>query len=440
MKRLDLKTKQKENRKRSEILKNWFSSLFMTVGVVIVVVAFVPRSPIASIDLVSEYSTEVLYQVSVTDEDSSILEDSLKIVLENQMEYYEHSLEVGKSSGIFNELSPSSEYTIKVLANKGFGLEVLASSKVKTADILGGGIVYVNQTSPFDSETLTYEVSTYTDDPFDEIEQFYLKVTYEYIGYDQYFDFATYPIIDGLDTIVVDGLYNQNMKVIFTVVGVSLSEETEFDSYKIQTPLNLYSSLYLVQVTDTQIDISAYAEFDVVPDLSYTLVLYQNNKVIEKQELNPPNYEENPYEESDTYLFNNLTNNTNYYLELIASYTDPMTLTNVETVLTHLEVTTLHRINYSTELITFDDHYEVVIEVDDPYDVFQEVSYYLYEVMDGVRNYSNYYYELLNVSGSVKTFTLVIDKPDFANYYIEVIISNTNDYSKHLILKEILPI
>jgi hypothetical protein len=239
---------------------------------------------------------------------------------------------------------------------------------------------------------------------------------------------------------VVEGLYNQNMKVIFTVFGVFMGEETEFDSYKIQTPLNLYSSFYLMQVTDTQIEISAYAEFDVVPDLSYTLVLYQNNKVIEKQELSPPNYEENLYEESDTHLFKGLTNNTDYYLELIATYTDPMTLTKVDTVLTHLKVTTLHLLNYSSVLVTFDDHYEVIIEVNDPYDVFQEVSYYVYEIVDGVRNYSNYYYELLNVNGSIKTFTLVIDKPDFANYYIEVIISNTNDYSKHLVLEEILPV
>lgn len=195
-----------------------------------------------------------------------------------------------------------------------------------------------------------------------------------------------------------------------------------------------------MQVTDTLIEISAYAEFDAVPDLSYTLILYQNGKVVEKKELVAPNSMEGQYEESDTYIFKGLTNNTDYHLELIASYTDPMILTKVETVLTHLEVTTLHHLNYSSKLYTFDDHYEVVIEVNDPYDVFQEVSYYIYEINDGLQSYSSYYSQELSINGTIKTITLVIDKPTFSNYYIEVSISNTTEYSKHIVLEEILPV
>ena len=96
--------KQNEKNSRLEIIKSWMSSFVVTVVVVVVAVVVIPKSPEASIDNLTVFSNEVAYQVSITDQDEAITKDTLKIVLENQMEYYESRLSLGLNSGIFEGL------------------------------------------------------------------------------------------------------------------------------------------------------------------------------------------------------------------------------------------------------------------------------------------------------------------------------------------------
>lgn len=429
MTRQEREIRKSENRKRSEYLKNWFSSFFITVGVVIVVVAFVPKSPVAQISKIQEFSDAVTYQVSVTDEDQAIIDGTLIVTIENQFTSYEQTLETGISVGLFEELEANTEYTLKVLANKGFGLEVLAQTKIRTLEKCGASVIQAESITPNDSMMLFYNIKTYSADPLDEISAFYLTVQYQYsIGETPYL-VGTYPIEEGIYETMVEGIPNQNVQIIIRVYGTSVLGDTLMDELIISSPLRIEGSLYLQRVMDDSISVGAYAGHSKALELEYTLNLYNRHELIDSLTITIPDSFEEQYMEEPTYEFSHLRNNTTYRIEFVANYVDPVTYQSVSVVIASVEATTLYPYDFTYQVQEFDDHYEVSIQLNDSMDQFQYASYTAYGIVDGMREYSGFGSESFVNESGVKSLVIIIDKPAYQNYKIEISIQSNTQYT-----------
>lgn len=123
------KLKLKKKRRTYDSLKSLFSSFAVTVCAVVIALAVIPSSPKAEILGLSIFENQIVYQVEITDEDNALRLDTLKIVLENQMESYEYPLSLGINVGIFEDLSPGTPYKLSVVGSKGFGEERLTTKK-----------------------------------------------------------------------------------------------------------------------------------------------------------------------------------------------------------------------------------------------------------------------------------------------------------------------
>ena len=125
------KNKQQETKKRLDVIQSWMSSFAVTVVAVVAAVIFIPASPKGEITKTIELYDQVTYQVFVTDEDEALDLSTLCVVLENSMEYYEHPIALGESSGYFSELTHNTFYRLSIYGSNGFGQESLDTMRVK---------------------------------------------------------------------------------------------------------------------------------------------------------------------------------------------------------------------------------------------------------------------------------------------------------------------
>jgi hypothetical protein len=126
------KNKNERFRRQYEIIKTWMSSFAVTAVAAVAAVTLIPSSPKATIIKAEALNNEIIYQVSVTDQDQALELETLFVVLENQMEYYEVPISLGESAGYFAELNPNTEYRLSVYGSKGFGQERLDSVVLTT--------------------------------------------------------------------------------------------------------------------------------------------------------------------------------------------------------------------------------------------------------------------------------------------------------------------
>jgi hypothetical protein len=71
---------QLKKKSKFETFKTMIMSFTATVAAVVAVVVLVPTSPVAKIESVKAFSTDIVYQVNVTDQDGAITNDTLKVV------------------------------------------------------------------------------------------------------------------------------------------------------------------------------------------------------------------------------------------------------------------------------------------------------------------------------------------------------------------------
>ncbi|MBU1020349.1 MAG: hypothetical protein KJ847_03975 [Firmicutes bacterium] len=425
-----------KNKTKANILKNWLSSLFMTVTAVVVIVLVIPKSAEAKINHVQAFEHEVVYSLDVEDQDSSIISGTLKVVLENQFEYYEYPLVIGSNSGVFTELKENTLYHFTIKADKGFGLETLAKEDIKTKEGLQGVIFDVTSADVINDYELSYLVRTFYNDSQLELKEIYIKFGYVYPGESEVLQYQIIPI-SGFDQFtLIEGIPNYNCNVYLTLEGINQSDEIIIlDEYQFRTPVYINSSFYLKQVSDNLIGVDAYADFQVVEGIEYEVVLSKNNQILRRKEL-IPNLDMMHYEMSSI-VFDNLKPNTVYNVDLYATYLDPESSKIITVSLGSIETTTLSDYQADVVVTEFPTYYEVTITVTDPDHNFQKGVYWLYEVT------SDYEYLMQNIVydftriGEDKTTSFMIYKQNYLQYRIEIGIQSETELIYYVVLKTI---
>ncbi|XMB72144.1 hypothetical protein RJI07_08545 [Mycoplasmatota bacterium WC30] len=433
-----LKKFQEKQRKlsRFQALKSIFSSMLITVSVVVIAVIAIPKSPVGEIEKVDAYADSIIYSVKVTDIDSAIIEDTLKITLENQSEIYESNLEPGSSTGRFIELTEDTEYKLKIQADKGFGLEVLDSRTVHTATKTGGAIISYDLLDEEGMHTLAYNIGYYISDPFDEYTSIQLRYGTKYPSEEEIFDFVTIPLSKTGSSTFIENIWSSNVEVhLFLEAFNQASELIVLDTLVFNTPYEIFTSFDIFQISNNQISVSVYADMVENVEIEYEVLLKRNYTDVESQTVEFG--DEDMHFHGAEVVFMELKPEVEYTAYLIAKYNNPYTLLYTEEILQTQSVTTLADFEYVITVSEFENYYDVVIEIDDPNDIYDLGYYSIYEVTEFEEWEVNYNQIGFEIFDSKKVFTLTIEKPMLLNYKIKIGIKDSEILYNYSILKVI---
>ena len=419
--------KNEESKRRFDAIKDLMSTFAMTTVAVVAAVTLIPASPKAEVIKVVALSEEIVYQVNITDEDNALDLSTLFVVLENQLEYYEQSVSVGENSGYFDNLEYDTEYRLSVYGNKGFGQERLDTLMITTGEKIGGTILSVTPETTDFSSSYYVDVSIY--DPDLKYDTIILYYGFSW-GHDAEFQYSSIDVTSSRMTIE---LLDVNTSEAFHIyLEGTTSEGAELlDEIWVTPPFSLYASIYMNYINSEEIGFFIYTDMSV-ETISYEMNIYKNDLLIRTDQIT---LEEGEFEGND-FVIDELSPNTTYALECIATFTNPQTLRQEQQTIYQEELTTLDVYSYSYSVETFDDYLEVTIILTDPNDYFQNVYYESYDTSGDFDIYiigETYLFTNIDDNKSV-TFTIYI--PTASSYKITIGIRNQFDFS----IKQIIDI
>ena len=417
--RRDKRKKQDEFKRRYDAVKNLMSTFAMSTVAVVAAVTLIAASPKALIMKAVAMSEEVAYQVNVTDEDNALDLDTLVIVLENQLEYYEHPLSLGENSGFFENLNYNTEYRLSVYGSKGFGQERLDTVVITTRAKIGGTILSVTKDGEdFHSE---YVVDVSIHDPDDK----YSSITL-YYGYSHYPDeeiiYSSISVNNDRESIIIPDLFTEERFHIY-LEGVTTDSTELLDDIWVTPPYQFYGSIHIKEYGFDSFTFHTY-EDETVEEVEYHIKVLKAEEIIINEKATLIESSNEGYD----FKIDGLQENTTYFIEITARYKNPQTLVMEEMVIYYNELTTLNHFSYTYNIDYQDDYIEVTVTLNDPGDHFQYVYYDIYEIIDGHGTYNTssvYYFTTVD---DTKSVVFMISYPTFNNYEIDIGMRNQTDY------------
>ena len=407
--------KQQKDKKRYETLRTFMSSFTLTAIVVVAVAISIPKSPIAVIEDVKIFETDIVYQVLVTDEDEALDLSSLKIVLDGQLEDYTYPLSLGLNVGVFEGLRPNTGYQLQVYGNKGYGDEKLASMRVETNDNSNGAIISYELIDALDFY-LNYEVDILYSDPNDLYSEVNLYYTYLYPDEESQF-YDVIPITSEKQTIELFDVPNEHTKIHMYLEGVLVEGgEVILDELTFYVPFELSTYLYLDQKSNTNLHFQFYEDYYFTEGVTYQAEIYYGHMLIDETEI--VSSIDVMSHDGATFNFSNLKKDTTYKVVVNATYIDPYTLREETIVLHEEEHMTLADYEIIYDINETDEAYEIYMYLNDPNHYFQVPYYIIYDLSEG---FPIYYEEMMYdfiPDGDGKYVEFIINKPDLEHYQL----------------------
>jgi hypothetical protein len=417
-----------KQRKKFEVLKSIIQAATVTVVAVVAVVVITPKSPKASFDEVKAFSSELIYQVTVTDEDLVVENDELTIVLKNQLEEYVKTITIGENIGSFTNLNKNTQYDLQVIYDKGFGKEVLAEEKVVTSDELVAAISSVQPseiTSPhgtvYDLELIYGETDGYSD--------FQIKYATVY-DYDSEIIYNYYYLSQGEDAFTLSFFGSGGDSFLIILEATYESQIVEIDRVELEPPFELYAFLYLSSYSDIEASLSIYIEQPLNIEISYWLEVYRSEQLVQKIDYL---YSEEQHHGSLVEI-NNLKSDSAYRILFKAEYDDPITLRPKEVVITEVEFQTLPIINFTYTIEEQIDYYSVIIESET--DLVDLAYYEIYYDDNGFWMYDSMFTFSYQVIENKYIYEFQVPKKTYDAYYINIgLMSSVDSQQNKLIIK-----
>lgn len=426
--------RQKDNnasiRKQYEIIKTWMSSFVVTAVAAVAVVTIIPSSPKANIIKAEALTHEIIYQVSVTDQDQALDLETLVVVLENQLEYYETQIPLGESAGYFDYLNANTEYRLSVYGSKGFGQERLDTVLLTTKETVGGAILGYQITG--DIYDAIYMVDVMIRDP----ESIYSQVML-YYGFswdpDSPMQYQQIMITQPYQTVELMQIFTNDPIHIY-LEGMTSQGPELLDELWITPAFTLSSSLYLDRIQQSEAYLILYPDPHQAIDVIYQIEVYRGDQLIHDfdviSDLSMGYYQEIPVLA--------LMKNTTYMFVGKARYINPQTLREETQILYEEEVTTLGDYSIDFDISEAQGFIEVTITVVDPNHYFQ-VPYY--DIFDSSGEHSMYIGgEIFDFIPTVnnKSVSFSIPIASVTGYQLIIGIRNQQNYMiRHILYDEI---
>lgn len=387
--------KKFNERRKRQIVQNFFSSFVITAVVVVAVVIMAPKPAFARFMSLDVVGTDVYYQVEVIDEEYMLVEGSLKIVASSQIDNQEMSLTYGVTHGSFVSLRPNIEYTISVMGTGNYGSFALTRQKVKTSENYGALILQAQfLPNSFQEEFLDCEVVVAFSNLKNEVKQFNLyyalfseeesipqpmaygseEVPYESITLNQSpvaLLLGPFPKVNGYVHVVVEAILQNDESIIL-------------DEREVALPFAINAYLYLESVGQHSIQAVMYPD-SYLSDIIYKIRLVKDGVIISEV---VPTYvllEENYY--MGEVEFTDLSELSVYSLVMVAEYIHPLTK---EARVDVLQTETLMTLPYHEVHISHLDMgyaYEIDIRLVDPSQMFVNVRIVIISITDDIQMY-----------------------------------------------------
>ncbi|MFW6319096.1 MAG: hypothetical protein ACOC1L_02815 [Bacillota bacterium] len=408
----------KEQKRRFAAIKDLMTTFAMTTVAVVAAVIYIPVSPEANITRAIPLSTEIAYQVTVTDQDNALDTSTLFVVLENQLEYYEQSLSLGENSGYFDALNTSTEYHLSVYGSKGFGQERLDTIKLTTHAKEGGTILSVTPT------TVGYSTDYTLDIVINDPDQHYSQIELVYgiqseLGMD--FTYTRVPVDQPRLEIVINDIFT-TLPIHFYLEGTKDDGVELLDTIWVTPPFTFDASVYLDHISRNQVGFYLYSDMDVGQS-DYIMNVYQKEFLIKTE---PITIHEGDHHGS-RFTIDDLTPDTTYRFECIVTYTNPHTLAKEYVTLFDDTLTTLNDYNYTYTKNETDDTIEVSLMLDDPDNYFDYLLVESYDISDSYDMYLSSETYDFTLEADQKTVTFTITKPLVSAYKILISIHSHTD-------------
>jgi hypothetical protein len=171
-----------------------------------------------------------------------------------------------------------------------------------------------------------------------------------------------------------------------------------------------------------------------IENISYEMNIYKNDLFIRTKQivLTDGLYEGNQF------IIDELSSNTTYNFECIATYQNPQTLRQETKIVYSEELTTLDFYTYTYTIEPFEDYIEVTINLDDPNDYFQNAYYESYDTSGEQIIYLDWESYTFNQSLNEKSITFTIYTPTSPAYQITIGMVNQNNYLINQIIEIII--
>jgi len=419
-----------KKKSKYELIKSLLQAFTITVVSVVVVIAFIPKSPLASFDQVKAFSHEVIYQVQISDEDNVVQDDILKIVLENQFHKYEQNITIGQNFGSFKDLEKNTQYQLKVVYDKGFGEEVLAKTLVTTTNDLVAAISDINLIE-LQEYLVTYELNLIYGD-LTGYQNLQIRYGTDFGG-EYPISYNSISLLSYPASMTIEFQGYSASEFVIILEGTFEGNQVIIDEYRIKKPFKVSAFMYLEFYNDREVAFGLFGDVDHEHEIRYLMEVYQNNTLVRTIEYDL--HEESYHSHDSYYIIDKLKPETEYHFVFKAKYQNPESLRMEELIIGEETITTLSALVYEIDVIENEFNYQVTITVNQ--ELF-DIAYYDYYYLE--TDYYYYYkgdsYYFVEEQG-VYTVTFIIDKETFADFYINIALESTGNYNYRINIKRI---
>ncbi len=394
--------KQFKEQVQRQFLSRWISSFVITTAIVVVtivqpiILAIVPA--VAAFTNVEVVGDIITYQLNVADPDSTLTPDSLVLEISNPFEAIEEPLVLGTTSGTYVMNYPRYDYRLAIKASKGFGLETLDSRVVEAnLDELTGAIasVHIDETlNPQTAFELRYRSHILYSDPYDEVDTISLwwgTLYSEELAVDPNAIPQTWievPILAVDSGIWLEGIYNENVTVVMKLSAIDLEgQERILDEYRFMTPLRIYASVYISDVTTNAALASIYIDSGLPIPVDFTVDFLQDGTVINTRDVTVPVGGNESHYEAIEFWYDNLSAQSTYQIILYGDYLDPITGEAIHQNLSHQ--TFVLSPPYAVDVVILEEMngYQLTVTVNDMNMILSDLTWTMYAPADGYDMY-----------------------------------------------------
>ncbi|MEA4821058.1 MAG: hypothetical protein VB122_02305 [Erysipelotrichales bacterium] len=430
--------KFRDNEKKRRLIEKILASFLVTATVVVTIVIANQKPVTADFLNVEALGNEIVYRVDVQDPDQRIAEKTLQLEIKGNTEKYYSSLSIGESQGSQIVFGSSTSYTLNIMADLGFGREILDTETIKITNSLAGAILDVRldqETIPAEEpETLTYLIDTKYYDPEAKVESAFLEYAYVY-------EEEEYPPMQQIDpnnleynsiiiegqtaTTILESISNYNVTIHLRLVVNLIGEEnsTILDEREFSTPFRFFGSIYADDVGMDYALFSVYSDYPQDVTVAMFVDVYFQSDLLTSLSVTSDG-DSDQYEGAKIRV-ENLIPNTPYFAILRAIFVSPDT--GQEKIVTQEPVTFTTSQMYQWEITSFVDNgasFDIVVTTQDPFNIIQSVSCVIFG-LDENRNIVNYYYYTLTMEiiEPMEIYSATINKPTELFYDLELSLS-----------------
>lgn len=433
--------KFRDNDKKRRLIEKMLAS-FLVTATVVVTIAIANQKPVTADFLnVEALGNEIVYLVDVQDPDKRIAEKTLQLEIKGNTEKYYSSLSIGESQGSQFVFGNSTIYTLNIVADLGFGREILDTETIKITNSLAGAISNVRldqETIPTEQpETLTYLIETRYFDPEAKVESAFLE--YAYVYEEEYppmqqidtnnLEYNSIMIEGQTATTILENISNYNVTIHLRLVVNLIGEEnsTILDEREFSTPFRFFGSLYADDVGMDYAIFSVYSNYPQDVTVAMFVDVYFQSDLLTSLSVTFDG-DSSQYEGTKIRV-ENLTPNTPYSAILRAIFVSPDT--GQEEIVTQEPVTFTTSQMYQWEITSFVDNgssYDIVVTTQDPFNIIQSISCSI-SGLDENRNIVNYYnYTFtMEIIEPMKIYSATLNKPTELFYDLELSLSKQID-------------